>query len=62
MPLVFLHKAFISKCTGKPPVFLGLTLIHQRMNTEAYSCFACQLQVLSSLREVKAFGTDGERH
>ncbi len=45
-PVVFLHKAFTSKRTGKPPVFLGPTLIHQRMNTEAYSYFAYQLQIL----------------
>ena len=45
-PLVFLHKAFVSKRTGKLPVFLGPILIHQRMNTEAYSYFAYQLQIL----------------
>jgi len=41
-PLVFLHKAFVSK----PPVFLGPVLIYQRMNTEAYSFFAYHLQIL----------------
>ena len=27
-PVVFLHKAFVSKRTGKPPVYLGPILIH----------------------------------
>ena len=57
-PVVFLHKAFTSKRTGKPPA----TLIHQRMNTEAYSYFAYQLQILlPPLHDIKAFGTDGEQ-
>ena len=60
-PVVFLHKAFISKRTGNAPIFLGPTLIHQRMNTEAYSYFAYQLQILlPPLRYIKAVGTDGE--
>ena len=60
-PLVFLHKAFVSKHTGKLPVFLGPILIHQRMNTEAYSYLAYQLQMLlPSLCGIKAFGTDGD--
>ena len=60
-PLVFLQKAFVSKRTGKSPIFLGPILIHQRMNTEAYSYFTYQLQILlPSLRGIKAFGTDGE--
>ena len=62
-PVVFLHKAFVYKCTGNPSVFLGPVLTCQRMNTEAYSFFfAYQLQILfSSLRHIKAFGTDGEK-
>jgi len=61
-PIVFLHKAFVCKRTGNPPVFLGPVLVHQRMNTEAYSYFAYQLQILlPSLRHIKAFGTDGEK-
>ncbi len=60
-PLVFLHKAVVSRRTGKHPIFLGPILIHQRMNTEAYSYFAHHLQVLlPSLRGIKAFSTDGE--
>ena len=61
-PIVFLHKAFISKRTQKAPIFLGPILIHQRMNAEAYSYFAYQLQILlPALRNIKAFGTDGEK-
>jgi len=61
-PVVFLHKAFVSKRTGKSPVFLGPILIHQRINIEAYSYFAHQLQILlPPLRDIKAFGTDGEQ-
>ena len=52
-PLVFLHRAFVSKRFSKPPIFLGPVLIHQRMNTEAYSYFAYQLQILlPSLRGI----------
>jgi len=62
MPVVLLHKAFVSKQTGKLPVFLGPILIHQRMNTEAHSYFAHQLQILlPPLHDIKAFGTDGEQ-
>jgi len=61
-PAVFLHKAFICKHTGNSPIFLGPVLIHQRMNTEAYSFFAYQLQILlPPLRHIKAFGTNGEK-
>ena len=60
-PLVFLHKAVVSRRTGKHPIFLGPILILQRMNTKAYSYFAHHIQVLlPSLRGIKAFGTDGE--
>jgi len=36
-PMVFLHKVVVTKHTKKPPLFLGPMLIHQRMNTDAYS-------------------------
>ena len=36
-------------------------MIHQRMNTEAYSFFAYQIQILlPSLCRIKAFGIDKE--
>ena len=60
-PMVFLHKVVMSKRTQKHPIFLGPMLIHQRMNLEAYSYFAHQIQILlPSLRNIKALGTDGE--
>ena len=60
-PIVFLHKAFMTKRSHKSPVFLGPILIHQQMNTHAYCFFAHQLQVLlPSLSNIQAFGTDGE--
>lgn len=60
-PMVFLHRAVVSKRTQKHPVFLGLILIHQRMNMEAYSYFAHHIQILfPSLIGIKALGTDGE--
>ena len=60
-PMVFLHKAVISKRTHRHPVFIGPLLIHLRMNLEAYSFFAHQIQILlPSLSNIRAFGTDGE--
>ena len=60
-PMVFLHQVFITKRTKKHPLFLGPMLIHQRMNTEAYSYFAYQIQILCpALRHIQAIGTDGE--
>lgn len=60
-PMVFLHQVFITKRTKKHPLFLGPMLIHQRMNTEAYSYFAYQIQILfPTLRHIQAIGTDGE--
>jgi len=60
-PMVFLHKAVVSKCTQKHPVFLGPILIHQRLNMEDYSYFAHHIQILlPALRSIKALGTDGE--
>lgn len=51
----------ISKRTRKHPVFLGPILVHKRMNFEAYTFFAHQIQMLlPSLHQIKAFGTDGE--
>ena len=62
-PLVFLHTVFISKCTQKHPIFLGPVLIHQQMNTQVYSYFAHQIQILlPSLKQIRAFGTDGKKH
>ena len=45
-PIVFLHKIVLNKRTQKHPVFLGPILFHQRMNTETYSYFAHQIQIL----------------
>ena len=45
-PMVFLHQVFVNKRTKKHPLFLGPMLIHQRMNTEAYSYFGYQIQIL----------------
>ena len=60
-PMVFLHKAVVSKRTQKHPVFLGPILIHQRLNMEDYSYFAHHIQILlPALRSIKALGTDGE--
>ena len=60
-PAGFLHKAFVSKRTMKHPIFLGPVLVHWRMNFEAYSFFAYQLQILlPTLHSIQAIGTDGE--
>lgn len=49
------------KETGKPPVFIGPLLIHQRKTWQAYSAFANRLTLEKpELDGVLACGTDGE--
>lgn len=50
------------KETGKPPVFIGPLLIHQRKDWQTYSNFANKLTTESiDLEGILACGTDGEK-
>jgi hypothetical protein len=61
-PMCFLHPMFVSRDTGKNPLFIGPILIHKRMNFQAYHFFASQLvNLCPDINHLKCFGTDGEK-
>ena len=61
-PICFLHPMFISRDTGRNPLFIGPILIHKRMTFQAYHFFASQLvNLCPDIAPLKCFGTDGEK-
>ena len=61
-PIVFEHKLLKNKVTGKHPIFLGPTLIHQDRKFGTYHYFASQIKkIRPDMKGLVAFGTDGEK-
>ena len=57
---VFEHKLVKNKVTGKHPIFLGPTMIHQDRKHGTYHHFASQIRKIQPHTEgLVAFGTDG---
>ena len=55
------HLMLRKKSNGEHPVFIGPCLIHMQQNTETYYSFlSCLIGKKSSLRDLKAYGSDGE--
>ena len=56
------YRHLLKNSVGKHPVFVGPIFVHQRKKFESYYFFASSLVGLKlSLRNLRAFGTDGEK-
>ena len=61
-PLTYPHPLLQDVKTGKPPVMLGLLLVHQKMDFAAFNYFASSLiGIKKELKNILAFGTDGDK-
>ena len=60
-PTVYEQKLLKNRVTGKHPIFIGPTLIHQDRKAGTYHYFASQIRKIRPQMEgLVAFGTDGE--